>query len=56
MFYGKLYVNQTGPQAIQTVLQLHPSLDLLHRGPIRWSVQIPQCQPLVHWVIVLGPV
>ena len=33
IFYGKLSVNQMGPQAGRAVLQLHPALDLLHRGP-----------------------
>ena len=32
MFYGKSSVKQTGLQAGQSVLQLHPALDLLHRG------------------------
>ena len=38
------------------MLHLHPSLDLLHRGPVRLGVQILQRRPAVHWVLLLGPV
>ena len=40
MLYGKLSVKQTGLQAGQAVLQLHPALDLLHHGPVFTSLQI----------------
>ena len=33
-FYGKSFICQTGLQAGQAVLYLHPELDLLHHGPV----------------------
>ena len=56
MFNGKSSVHQTGPQASRVVLQLHPELDLLHPGPVRASVRIPQRQLAVHWVLLLETV
>ena len=56
MFYGKLSVKQTVPRAGRLVLQLHPTLDLLHRGPVRSSVRIPKQQSAVQWVLLLGMV
>ena len=56
MFYGKSFVKQTGLQAGRLVLQLHPALDLLHCVPILLSVQMPQIQTAVHWVLLLGSV
>ena len=55
-FYSKSYVYQTGLRAGQLVLQLHPALDRLRRGPIRQGVQVPKRRPKVHWVLLLGPV
>ena len=55
MFYGKSYAKQTDPQAGRAVLQLHPALDLLHRGPVRSSVQMLQLWPEVQRVLLLGP-
>ena len=54
MFYGKLPIKQTVPWANRAVLQLHPALNLLHRGPVHTSVQMPQQRPTVHWVLLLG--
>ena len=54
MFYSKWSIKQTGPRAGQAVLQLHLALELLHRGPVRASVQITQFRPPVHWVLLLG--
>ena len=56
MFYGKLSVQQMDPQAGQAVLKLQLALKLLHHRPVRSSVRIPQRQPAVHWVLLLGPV
>ena len=56
MFYGKSSINQTGPQAVRLVLKLHLALSLLHPGPVRSIVRMPQCRPAVHWVLLLGPV
>ena len=56
MFYGESSIKQTGPQASRDVLQLHPALDLLHRGLARSSVKMRENQPAVHWVLLLGPV
>ena len=56
MLYGKSSINQAGLQAGRAVLQLHLALDLIHRGPIRSSVQILQRRPAVHRVLLLGPV
>ena len=56
MFYGKSSVKQTGPRAGRAVLQLHPALRLLHRGPVRLSTRMPQRRPTVHWVLLLGTV
>ena len=54
--YGKLSVYQTGPRAGQEVLQLHPSLDMIHNGPVLQSVQVPERRPAVHGVLLLGSV
>ena len=37
-------------------MQLHPAPDLIHRGPVRASVQMPQRWLEVHMVLLLGPV
>ena len=55
-FYGNFPVYQTGPRSGQAVLHLHPSLDLLHRRPIRKGVQVPKRRLTVHMVILLEPV
>ena len=34
-FYNKSPNKQAGLRAVQLVLQLHPSLNLLHHGPVR---------------------
>ena len=56
MFYGKSYVQQTGPQAGREVLQFHPALEMLHHGPVRQGVRVPKRRPAVHWVLLLEPV
>ena len=56
MFYGKLFVCQTGQQAGQAALHLHPALDLLCHLPVRQGMRVPQHRPEVHWVLLLGPV
>ena len=35
---------------------MHLVLDLLHRGPVCKSMQMPQHRPAVHWMLLLGPV
>ena len=42
MIYGKLSVKQMGLRAVRAVLQLHPAINLLHRGPVCKSVQMLQ--------------
>ena len=54
--YGKLFVCQTGPRAVQAVLQLHPALDLLYHRTVRQSVRIPEFWPTVLGVLLLGVV
>ena len=54
MLYVQLSVQNTGPRSGESVLQLHPALDLLHCRPVIASVQILQLQLIVHWVILLG--
>ena len=56
MFYSKFSVYQTGPRAGGAVMKLHPALHLIHCGPIRTSVRMPQRRPEGHWVLLLGPV
>ena len=40
-FYGKL-LKPTGPRDSRAVLQMHPSIDLLHHGPVSEGVQMPK--------------
>ena len=54
MLYGKFSVYHTSLRAGRAVLQLHPALDLLHCGPVRSSVRVPQRRPEVHWFLLLG--
>ena len=56
MFYDNSSIKQMGPQSGRSVLQLHPALNLLHRGPVRSSMQVLKRRPTVHWVLLLGPV
>ena len=56
MLHIKFTIKHTDLQFHQAVLQLHLALDLLHRGPVRLSVQVPKRRPTVHWVLLLGPV
>ena len=37
-------------------MQLQPALDLLHNGPVRQGVQVPERRPTVHGVLLLVPV
>ena len=52
-FYGKL-LKPTGPRYGRAVLQLHPSLDLIHHRPVRAGVRMPKRREAVHWVPLLG--
>ena len=56
MFYGKLSVKQMGPRSSQVVLHLHLMINLLHHGTVCLSMRIPQRQPAVYWVILMGTV
>ena len=29
--------------------------DLLHRGPVHLSMRMPKRRPIMHWVLLLGP-
>ena len=51
--YGKL-PKQTGPRAGRAVLQLHLALDLLHHGPVRSRVRMPQRRTAVYGVLLMG--
>ena len=56
MFYGKSSVCQMGLRDGRAVLQLHPSLDLLHHKPVRQGVRVLERRPTVHGVLLLGAV
>ena len=55
-FYGKLSVCQIDPRAVQVVLQLHLALDLIHHGPVRQGMHVPEIRRTVHWVLLFGEV
>ena len=35
---------------------MHPSLNMLHHGPVHQGVRVAQRRRTVNWVILLGPV
>ena len=52
-FYGK-YSEPTVQRHGRAVLQLHPTFDLLHNGPVHKGVRMYKRREAVHEVLLLG--